>query len=334
MNALPPLGWLSRQSSFPPEEFDGFAYELNSFGDEKAFRYLTSYHNVAGLLQGHSHVLRHALRTKWYISEIEDVLRSSLFLQTKLVIEPPVTSIADVTEQGGCTDGEASYGYDFFTPGTLAKIFDHFGTMISGNDVLIVPRLYMDGGSDSPDTDEDSHTPYAYTDFFNAVSEPWIALASTERVQGIPADIVADSSTELGLPYLAGGNIKDLISLRKNEHEAFTQWRRFITEVLSAKNFTNAELYDALSQGIGELSTQIATAQRKGLLDAIGVTAIFSGLGVGVYQQEVGHWSAAIGLVGGTAAALKALLEKKDSYGSYSNNPHYFGWLARRTQTR
>lgn len=64
-----------------------------SAGDSRTLHYIINYRNSEKFLRDNDRILLHPLKTQWYLSEIEDVVRHSMFIHTKIVFEAPVLPI-------------------------------------------------------------------------------------------------------------------------------------------------------------------------------------------------------------------------------------------------
>ena len=321
----PSLGWISDHELGTQEQSEedfGIIFEPDVYGDTKALTYLTAYQRVPQFLLNHSNIATIKLGSPWFLSDLEEAIRSTLFFSTLLVVEPATNASGDSIERGIFQEGGAGYAYTYYTQDAISTLLEHFGDVVSGRDVILLPHLATAGSA--------RHSVDAYTDFFRIVQPTWKILSKSQSTGLLAPGTFIFDSEEAQMPYFAGGNIRDLLPLRRNEHEAFTQWRRHIDEVLRSSSASESELRQALIEGVAELSHQVSVAQKKGLLDALGVTAVFSGIAAGVLGKEMGLLSASIGSMAGVAAALKGLLEESQSSREASRNPYYFGWLASR----
>ena len=336
MNDFVNLGWCREGEvkdlrSAEEKDFDLMVSALEgSSGDSRTLDYIMNYRQVEGLLRGHGPLLRHTLKTKWYLSEIEDIVRHSMFLHSKIVFEVPMQRIGSHVKIGHFNDGPASYQYSFFSLDAVRNIFEKFGDAIEGKEIVLLPQLKT---SSDEGLNGESLPPSTYNDFFNSVLGTWKCLSNAERLGFQDIKVSPNFDGDIGLPFFAGGDIRSLIALRRDEYESFTRWRLYLSEVMRSSSVTESEIYDSVQQGLGELDDRIRLIKRKGLLDAIGAAAVISGVGVAVKQGEMGYLSAAFGLIGGFAPALKGIVEQRDEYRRYSADPLYFGWLAQRVRT-
>lgn len=331
------LGWGLVGGNTVPEAADTAEYHY------LLFRALD---HISAAVRNSKYPVRYKLNSPWFISEIEDLLRVNLLLAEKILVEVPhFRSDPDVPPfdflSGAwhfCELG-TELSYTFPTLSALQALNEHFGDTISGNEVLLVPSVHAT--LQEPDDDDPSTWRMStasdgsiseYQHFFRPINE-YYAISRSGKVA--EAEFAADvdcrhiAPGELSLPVFTSGDIKDLVSLRRDESDSFFRWREYYEDAISCSNVTQDEIQEAVAQGFSEHHERVKHLKRQGLLGDLSAGLTVIGLGVSVAQGDVLQASTALGLGGLATALLSERLSKIDRR-RLSSDPFHLLWLTNR----
>lgn len=301
---------------------------------------------ISAAVRNSKYPVRYKLNSPWFISEIEDLLRVNLLLAETILVEIPHFRSGRDDPPFDFLSGEShlcelgtELSYTFPTLSALRALNEYFGDTISGNEVLLVPSVHatlQEPDADDPSTwrmsTASSSSISEYQHFFRPINE-YYAISRSGKVAeaAFAADVYCQdiAPRELSLPVFTSGDIRDLVSLKRDESDSFFRWREYYEDAISCSNVTQAEIQEALAQGLSEHHERVKHLKRQGLLGDLSAGFTVVSLGVSVAHGEVIQASTALGLGGLAAALLSERLSKIDRR-RLSSDPFNLLWLTNR----
>lgn len=332
------LGWLSTEDMLqvcrlPPSSSTAVD------PDQRFFELTAAYFRLADNLDEPVRSTLYRFKTPWYLTELEELLRHSLLCCDRLLIEAPYPTF-DVYQSGDALALEDYYSefgslvschFTYFDQQTVAGISDLVGDALDYGELMLLPCFRVQVNNDEGLAD-DRATQYEAGEYYRMFEGMWKKFASCRALQ-IVSSLESSRVVETGFPVFQGGRLRDLISLRRDEQDAFLQWLRHLDHLNTHSHLTALEVQQALDEGVSELDSRIKLLRRKGTLDLIGVSAVGVGLSVALDAGEMGMLAASIGAIGGAAQATKALIEQQHERALISKSPLHFLWRMGRLPT-
>jgi hypothetical protein len=320
------LGWIT----LSPDEMQAFNSERSNPAEEFFIYLFVGYRMVPHLTKGFS-VGRYRLTSEWYISEIEDALRTGLALFDKVIVEVPSMEMESI-EEGYFLDEDVSCDVSFLGFGALSQVADHFGDAVAGKELLLLPTFswpeWEDGDSDEFGFRSPSNA-WGVRAILGPLSEVWSSLAKGAHFQMAWPAAGTLQPEDLRLPVLVGADVRDIVKLRRDEPEAFRRWRTYLEQARQSPTATPRELMEAIEQGVAELDSRVEILRKKGLLDAIGATAVAASIGVAMSLDDKRAMVAgALGLAGVATTAMKGYLEASEGRKDLRRDRRFFWWVA------
>ena len=323
------LGWTSL-------EYDDFENTDKLF---MAMHY--DFGNVLSKAPSLKRYARYKLQTPFYISEIENVIKHSIFLHEKIIIETPIGDSPCSSNRAYIDESywEETVGcyFSYFSKMSLDHIFDQFGDAASDNEILLLPSFRPQWEEYDAYEDEDGNLYYNLEQ-----SDPselkylLIPFNNTKPRLGKLENILAPMSAHIDreisnagfkIPLLHGCSTFDIIKLRRDNHDSFLKWREYLDETLSSSNPSKKEINESIFTGIKELEGHIDTLKRKGYLDLVGATA--SAASIALVFSVGGQFSVAAG----SLASIQLLMSSIKNWINHSKekeklktDPFYLIW--------
>ena len=348
------LGWvkLDSQELVPPKDYDD-NYEFVSVLFRRLFgRYGWIFHDQEDSLQDS---LRYRLQSPWCFSEIEDLVRTGLFLFDKIIIEAPYPDEAQhqldmehfisekyIDMEGyGASRSTVYCDFVFFQAQAIQRLIDLMGDAIS-KEVTLLPAFHIGWNEYEEVYDEDYQAWITYgnqsdpnhvADYLKrqGYAEERLSKCNQLEFENPSAGLEPPIQYEISVPVIENASLTDLILLRRDEKESFLRWRRYLNEVLSHSNKTHDEISQAIVEGLAELKDRFSLLKRKGILDALSGGLIAAGAAVAFFVEgQPGTVSGTLAALSTTAAVAKALVEARAEKRELSKDDLYFLWLTRR----
>lgn len=360
------LGWVEFDSQeLVPPKINNKNYEDDNYEFvSKLFPQL--FGSYGWILHGEEDSLRHSLRYRlqspWWFSEIEDLVRTGLFLFDKIILEAPYPGEAEylfntedfISEMyidrhwSGASSSFVHCDFAFFQAQAIKKIIDLMGDAIS-NEVVLLPSFHIswDEYEEVYDEDYDAWITYGNQSDPNHVAhylnkqgyaEERLSKCNHHKFEHLSTGMELPSQREIdvsvcevSIPIIEGGSITDLVLLRRDEYESYMRWRQYLNEVLSHSNKTHDEISQAIDEGLAELKDRFSLLKRKGILDALSGGLIAAGAAVAFFVEgQPGVVSGTLATLSTTAAIAKALVEVKAEKREISKDDLYFLWVTRK----
>lgn len=344
------LGWIKLEANnlTPPENYEDH-YEFTS---DLFYRLFGNYSLIFyGQEESLRDSLRYRIQSQGWLSEIEDLVRTGLYLFDKIIIETPYPN--ELQKHFGWEDfiseeyidmekRSAVYcNYTFFDAQALHSLSKLLGDAIS-REVSLLPSFDITGDEYEEVYDEEYDAWITYgneTDRYH-LSEFWNRQSYVEHRLNRCNQLEFEDSIgelehplqyEISVPVIKDARLTDLLRLRRDEKESFLRWRSYLNNVLSHSNKSHDEISQAITEGLAELRDRFSLLKRKGLLDALGGGLISASAAVAFFVEgQSGTIAGTLATLSSAAAVAKAMVEVRAEQRELSKNDLYFLWLTRK----
>ncbi|MCG8328998.1 MAG: hypothetical protein MI974_14995 [Chitinophagales bacterium] len=314
------------------ESFASFNAESDCTFFDSIYR---NYRNIhTKLADENLSILYYRLSSKWYITEISDLLSHSFPFYDKIIIETPPFEVVQESWSNSFLFGwyrenpfdrfnTARCQFTFFTQESLYHLQETFKDSIADKEILILPYLNAWGNED------DGMNFYEYADYNNHISETSHYLFNQNQLEFYDNSNPIDINDEFQIFSLKCDNPFNMIKLRRDESDYFNRIKNYSKEVIESKNFSHKELVDAIETGYLEYKSRLDHLKRKGVLTRIGASLFPIGASFGLLID--GNLLSRSGILismSSTAMLIRAVLDQIKSESDIKKEPYHFLRLA------